>query len=109
MATNASHIAAAMAAKARREVHRHFEEKVAFDPAHAVAYDPPSRLHRRQFDSLVGRGILVSTGDGRYWLDRDAIRLEQERRRAAAILLLKIILAGLALTIAGAAIFSAVH
>ena len=86
MATSASTVIAAMAARVRREVRYHFERNNAFDPAHAVAYDPPSRMHRRQFDALVGRGILLDTGDGRYWIDRAALRLEEERRRAAAML-----------------------
>ena len=109
MATSGIHIAAAMAAKARREVREHFEQRDSFGPAQAVAYDPPSPMHRRQFESMIGRGILLDTGDGRYWLDRNAVRLEEERRRAAAILLLKIILIVFALTIAGAAIVAALR
>jgi len=104
MATTAAHIAAAMAAKARREVRTFFDENDAFDPAHAVAYDPPTHFHRRQVASLLGRGILRDAGDGRYWFDRDAERLEQERKRAAAILMFKIILIGIALSIAGFAL-----
>ena len=100
MATSGATVAAAMAAKARREVREHFEQKEAFGPAQAVAYDPPSRMHRRQFDSLIGRGILLDTGDGRYWLDRNAVRVEEERQRAAAILMLKIMLAAAAIVIA---------
>jgi hypothetical protein len=104
MATTAAHVAAAMSAKARREVRTHFDKNDAFDPAHAVAYDPPTQFHRRQVGSLVGRGILRDTGDGRYWLDRDAERLEAERQRAAAILLLKIVLVAIALSVAGFAL-----
>jgi hypothetical protein len=107
MATSATTVIAAMVAKARREVREHFDQRNAFDPNHAAAYDPPDSMHRRQFDHLVGRSILRSTGDGRYWIDREAEKIEEERRRAAAILVLKIILAAVALVIAGAAIMSA--
>jgi hypothetical protein len=95
-----------MAAKARREVRTYFEKNNAFDPARAIAYDPPTPFHRRQVGSLVGRGILRDTGDGRYWFDRDAERLEAERNRAAAILMLKIVLIGIALSVAGFALIS---
>ncbi|MFL6729346.1 MAG: hypothetical protein ACJ8D6_10150 [Sphingomicrobium sp.] len=109
MATSGVHLIAAMAAKARREVREHFEVRDAFGPGQAVAYDPPSPMHRRQFDSLVGRAILLATGDGRYWLDRAAVRREEERRRAAAILMLKIIVVMSALSVAAAALIVALR
>jgi hypothetical protein len=109
MATSASTVIAAMAARARREVSEHFDRNYAYDPAHAVAYDPPTNMHRRQFDSLIGRGILLDTGDGRYWVDRSALRLEEERRRAAAKLLLKVILIAFAASLAGVAIVTALN
>ena len=109
MATSGAHIIAAMAAKARREVREHFEQRDAFAPEQAVAYDPPSPMHRRQFDSLLGRAILRATGGGRYWLDREAARREDERRRAAAILMLKIILVMSALSVAAAALIVALR
>lgn len=92
MATSAATIVAAMPAKARREIREHFEQANAYDPANAVAYDPPDQMHRRQLDLLIGRAIARETGDGRYWIDREAERLEEERQRAAARLVLKIIL-----------------
>jgi hypothetical protein len=109
MATTATAAAAAAAARARREVREHFDGNNAFDPAHAIAYDPPSRMHRRQFDALIGRGIVLATGDGRYWLDLEAARREDERRRAAAKLVLKILLIAVAISVAGVAIVSALH
>jgi hypothetical protein len=99
MATGAGAVIAAAVARARREIREHFEEAEAFDPGRAVAYEAPDRIHRRQFDLLVGRGILRQTGDGRYWMDREALRLEQERRDAAAVVMFKIIVIGVALAI----------
>lgn len=104
MATSVAAIAAAMAAKARREICEHFEERDAFGPTQAIEYDPPSDLHRRQFESLVARGILLDTVDGRYWFDRAAFRAEEERNRAAAVAMLKILLIIFAIGIAVIAI-----
>ena len=84
MATSAVNIIAAAVAKARREVRRYFEDRDAFGPSRAVAYDPPGRLHRRQLERMVARKIIQTTADGRYWIDRAALRQEQERQSAAA-------------------------
>jgi hypothetical protein len=104
MASGAAAAIAAAVARARREVAEHFEEAGAFDPRAAVGYDPPDHLHEQQFELMVGRGILRPLGDGRYWIDREAERLEEERRRSAAILAFKLVLIGVALAIAAAAI-----
>ena len=109
MATSATTVIAAMAARARREVLEHFEERNAFEPPNAVAYDPPDPMHQRQFDHLIGLGILRDTGTGGYWIDREAVRLEEERRRAAGVMMLKVILIAFALSIAGAAIVAALR
>jgi hypothetical protein len=104
MATSAATAIAAMVARARREVREHFDESNAFDPAHAVTYDPPDRMHERQLERLVGRGILRETGGARYWMDREALRLDEERRRRAGFTVLTIIAIGIAIAIGVAAI-----
>ena len=109
MATTGASVAAAIVAKARRDVCDHFEQYDAFAPADAVDYEPPSRIHRTQFDALIGRGIVKPTGDGRYWFDRAAARADKERRRAAAIVVLKIVLIVFAITIAVVAITTALR
>lgn len=95
MATSAGAVVAAAAARARREVREHFENAGAFNPGHAVSYQPPSYLHERQFDLLVGRGILREAGTGRFWINREAVELEAQRRRRAAKILFFIMLVGL--------------
>ena len=90
MASTAAAVAAAVA-RARREVRGYFEEHGAFDPAHAVPFDPPKRLHEKQLERMVGRGVVKETMDGRYWFDRAAYRLEQERRAAAVKQMLMIV------------------
>jgi len=104
MATSASTVAAAVVARARREIREHFERNDAFSVERAVAYDPPDRVHRLQFEALVGRAILRPTGNGTYWFDREAERAVEERQRAAGILILKIALIVFAIGIAAAVI-----
>lgn len=108
MATSAAAIAAAVA-RARREVRGYFEEHRAFDPAHAVLFDPPKRLHEKQLDQLVGRGIVKETMDGRYWFDREAYRLEVERRPAAAKQMMVVMAIVVALVVAAVAIIRFLH
>lgn len=95
-----------MAARARREVLAFLTDREAFDPARAVPFDFPSELHRRQLGNLVGRGIVRDTGDGRYWIDRAAVALDEQRRRDAARLLLKIVLVAAAVAIAAGLVLS---
>ena len=102
MATSAAAIAVAVA-RARREVCGYFEEHGAFDPEHAVPFDPARRLHQNRLEQLLGRGIVKQTMEGRYWVDRAAYRLDEERRAAAAAVVLAL---GLALGLAIIAVVS---
>jgi hypothetical protein len=104
MATSAATIAAAVVARARREVREHFETRNADSASRAVEYVAPDHIHQRQFDALVGRGILRATGDGRYWIDRAALRLAEERRRAALKTVLVIVAIGVVVAIGIAAV-----
>lgn len=99
MATSAGAAIAAAAARAAREVREHFEDAGAFSPDRATSYDPPSQLHRKQFELLVGRGILRDTGTGRFWIDRDAAALEADQRRRALKMLFIVIVAGLVIAV----------
>ena len=106
MATSAGSIAAAAVAKARREVREEFEQCDATAPGRAIPYDPPKKLHRQQFNALVGRGVIRPTGAGTYWFDREAAQADEERQRAAAFVVLKVTLILFAIGIAAAAIFA---
>jgi hypothetical protein len=109
MATSAASAAAAMAARARREVIEYLSGRGAFDPEHAVEIDFPSQLHQRQLGHLIGRGVVHDTGSGRYWLDQAGLELDQQRRRDAAKLMLKIVLVAAAIAIAVAAIVASMR
>lgn len=95
MATSAVAAVAAAVGRAQREVREHFEDAGALSPDRAASYDPPSNLHEKQFQLLVGRGVLRDAGNGRFWIDRQVVGLEADQRRRALKMLLVIILAGL--------------
>jgi|KBSSwiStaDraftv2_1062776.scaffolds.fasta_scaffold38550_4 hypothetical protein len=75
---------AAQQARVNREILEHFDQHAAFAPARAVRCDPPSHMHERQLDILIGRGIVKPSLNGRYWFDRDALRVEEEQQAATA-------------------------
>jgi hypothetical protein len=58
---------------------------------------------------LVGSGVLQPTGDGRYWLNLQAERLIEQRRRSAATLMFKIVAVVAAVAVAAIAITDTLH
>lgn len=109
MATGAAAAIAAAAARAEREIRDYFEGAGAFDPASAVPYDAPDPVHEREFEVLVGRGVLRPEGRGKYRINREAEQIEQERRRSAAIFAVKLIMIGVAVAVAATAVVTAMH
>ena len=89
--------AAAVVAKARRDVISHFMERNAVAPESAVQWVPDRHIQRRMMDRLARRGVLVETADDKYYLDVPAYDSWRRslRRRAA-------------MTVAGVAIVGAV-
>ncbi|MCU6456126.1 hypothetical protein LPN01_18770 [Sphingomonas sp. A2-49] len=61
--------AAAILAKARRDVVGHFMTCNAVSPASAIAYEPSTRVQRRMFDRLQRDGVLVAAADNRWFID----------------------------------------
>lgn len=107
MATSAAASIAAIAARARREVIEYLSGRNAFGPSRAVPLDFPSRLHERQLGVLIGLGVVHDTGAGRYWLDRAALELDEQRRRDAAKLVMTIVLIVFLLSVVATAILAA--
>ena len=72
--------AAALVARARREIQHHFFSADAVRPDRAVSFEPGSGIERRQFERMRSRGIIQETGDGHYWLDVVAYDVDLRRR-----------------------------
>ena len=100
MATSGAAAVAAAVGRARREVREHFGEAGAFDPGKALSYEPPSYLHKRQLELLIGQGILRETGDGRYWIDPSAVMREAAERRSALKVLFVLVVLGILIALA---------
>jgi|SRR5690349_5177988 hypothetical protein len=80
--------AAAIVAKARREVVSHFMQNNAVSAADAVRWVPERRIQRRMLDRLVRRGVIVRTAADTYYLDLpvyDEWKTSLRRRAAIAI------------------------
>ena len=61
--------AAAVMAKARRDVVSHFMAANAVSADSAVAYEPGRNIRQRQFERLCDSGVIRAAGDGKYWID----------------------------------------
>ncbi len=101
MATSA--IAAAVA-KARRDIQHHFFSHDAVRPDRAVAFEPHSRIQRRQFERMHSRDVIREASPGLYWLDVVAYDIDLRQRFSRmrwALLVMVIALAiGLGISIA---------
>ena len=61
--------AAAVIARARRDIQHHFFSHDAVRPDRAVGFEPDSRIQQRQFERMRSRGIIREGGADTYWLD----------------------------------------
>lgn len=80
--------AAAVVAKARRDVISHFMERNAVNAQGAVRWLPERAIQRRMLARFVRRGVIVETGDDSYYLDVPAYDRwrRSTRKRAAALI-----------------------
>ena len=74
--------AAAIAARARREVEEVFSDNEAFSPERAIEFEPRMAIQQRYLDQLIAEGAVHEVEPGRYWFDRVAYR-EMQRQRLA--------------------------
>ena len=74
--------AAAVVARARREVLELFFDKEAFSPERAVDFEPRMDVQRRYLEQLIAEGIVHEMEPGRYWFEMEAYR-EQQRQKLA--------------------------
>src|SRR4051812_20140391 len=84
--------AAALMARARREIQHHFFEADAVRPDRAISFSPSNGFEQRIFDRYLQRGIVCQTS-GQYWMDVVAYDVDLRRRhRLVRNLLLMVIL-----------------
>lgn len=89
--------AAAMTARARREILHRFFAADAVRPDRAIEFEPANGFERRQFERLREREIVREDMSGRYWLDLpaydDLIRERHSRVRTALFVVLGLLVA----------------
>lgn len=95
--------AAAVVAKARRTVISHFMSANAVSPDSAVTFSSGRRIERQTFDRFVAAKVLLSTPDGRYYLDVPAwdAYSKSRRRRAGMLIGALAVAAGAAVALLG--------
>jgi len=64
--------AAAVVARARRDVVSHFMQRNAVNPGAAVSWVPDRHIERRMLARFVNRGVIVETAPDTYYLDPPA-------------------------------------
>ena len=88
--------AAALAARARREIQHHFFSNDAVRADRAVAFDPANNFERRQFERLRRANVVHELPGGRYWLDVVAydvtLRARHRRIRTALLFVIAVLL-----------------
>ncbi|MEO7278225.1 MAG: hypothetical protein ABIW33_09415 [Sphingomicrobium sp.] len=72
--------AAALVARARREIQHHFFSADAVRPDRALPFEPGSGIERRQFERMRGRNIVREESPGKYWMDVVAYDVDLRRR-----------------------------
>jgi hypothetical protein len=88
---------AALVMRARRKIAAHFMAQHAISAEEAVGFVPGSLIMKRQFECWQARGVVRQAGPGRYWLDLNAYRADDEARRrrmVPVVVVLVLILVG---------------
>jgi hypothetical protein len=88
--------AAAVVAKARRDVISHFMSRDAVSSAQAVPYQPDRRIRRKMFERFQDAGVLKPGAKGGWYLDVPVwdSYSRKRRRRAGALIAGSIAIAG---------------
>jgi hypothetical protein len=80
--------AAAIVARAQRDVVSHFMQCNAVNAEAAVSWEPDRHIQRRMLARLVGRRVIVETSPGTYFLDLPSYdRWRRSRRKRVAALM----------------------
>ncbi len=90
--------AAALIAKARRDIQHEFFSQDAVRADRAIAFDPSRHIQRRVFERWQRAGVIREEGKGRYWLDVIAYDVDLRRRhnrlRIALLVVVGLLLLG---------------
>ena len=90
--------AAALIAKARRDIQHDFFRQDAVRADRAIAFDPSRHIQRRVFERWQRAGIIREEAGGRYWLDVIAydadLRKRHGRVRVALLVIVGLLLVG---------------
>ncbi len=90
--------AAALIAKARRDIQHEFFSRDAVRADRAIAFDPSRHIQRRVFERWQCAGVIREEGAGRYWLDVTAydtdLRQRHNRLRIALLIIVGLLLIG---------------
>lgn len=91
-------LAAALFAKARREVDSLFWNDNAFSPDRAVDFDPQAPIQRNYLNSLIAQGVVHEIEPGRYWFD---LRAHKELQRQQFVWTMRVLAVAAAILIIG--------
>lgn len=72
--------AAAVIAKARRDIQHELFSQDAVRADRAIAFDPSRHIQRRVFERWQRAGVIREEGSGRYWLDVTAYDTDLRKR-----------------------------
>lgn len=89
--------AAAVIAKARRDIQHHFFSHDAVRPDRAVSFEANRMIEERQFERMRSRGIIREAEPGRYWLDVVAYDIDMRQRHAVVRTMLLVMVIALAI------------
>ena len=95
--------AAAVVAKARRDVISHFMARDAVAPEKAVPYQPDHRIRRRMFEQLQNAGVLKPGATSGFYLDVPVWDQysRKRRRRVGAVIAGSVVIAGALIAVFG--------
>jgi hypothetical protein len=92
--------AAALIAKARRDIQHEFFSRDAVRPDRAIAFDPSRHFQRRVFERWLRAGVIREGSHGHYWLDVTEYDIDLRRRhnhvRIALLIVIGLLLISLA-------------
>ncbi|MCL6684371.1 YdbL family protein [Sphingomonas alba] len=88
--------AAALIARARREIQHHFFAADAVRADRAVPFAAENGIEQRQFEKMRAKNIILEAKPGEYWLDVVAYDIELSRRHAIQRTIILVLLAALA-------------